>query len=437
METTTDAMPGGVATTAARRQSRLAAGVAGSQILKISREIAELVAQGRTVCNLTIGDFSSAEFRIPPVLEEGIVQALRAGATNYPPSLGVPALREAIREQYSAELGLDVPLENVLVTAGARPGIYGLFRVVVDPGDIVVFPVPTWNNTYYALLVGAQGIPVATTAETAFLPTAAMLERPLRGARLLALNSPLNPAGTCFDAEGLGAICDLVLEENARRQGTGERPLYLMYDQVYWMLTYGATRHVHPLALRPELAPFTVYIDAISKSYAATGLRVGWAVGPADLLSHMSDLLGHVGAWAAPPVQLATAALLRDPGAIAAFHEPMKLGLQARLDRLFHGLMDMKARGLPVDAFPPAGAIYLSARFALNGRVHADGRRLETNEDVREYLLHEAGFAAVPFQAFGVTEDTGWFRLSAGAVSLEEIDRALPRVEAAVRALSR
>lgn len=418
-----------------RRASLMASGVTGSQILKISREITELVARGRSVCNLTIGDFSSADFPIPEVMEDGIVEALRQGETNYPPSFGVPALREAIRDFYADRLGLDVPISRVLVTAGARPGIYGTFRVTVDPGDRVVFPVPTWNTTYYCLLVGGDCAPVVTTHATAFMPTRAMLERPLRGARLLLLNSPLNPAGTCFDADGLGAICDLVLEENARRRTTGERPLYLLYDQVYWMLTYGDTRHVHPVQLRPEIAPYTVYIDAISKSYAATGLRVGWAIGPEDLLGHVSDLLAHVGAWAAPAVQLATARLLRDGGAVDRYNADMKRGLRQRLQKLFDGLMDMKARGLPVDAFPPAGAIYLSARFALNGRTAPDGRVLRTNEDVRSYLLHAAGFGAVPFQAFGVEEDTGWFRLSAGAVSLDEIDAVLPAVEEAVQAV--
>ncbi|HEX9106363.1 MAG TPA: aminotransferase class I/II-fold pyridoxal phosphate-dependent enzyme, partial [Longimicrobiales bacterium] len=116
---------------------------------------------------------------------------------------------------------------------------------------------------------------------------------------------------------------------------------------------------------------------------------------------------------------------------IAAYHAVMKKDVEARLDRLYQGLMAMKARGLPVDAFPPEGAIYLSARFDLNGRTVA-GRALRTNEDVRRYLLQEAGFAAVAFQAFGVQEDTGWFRLSVGAVSMPQIEEVLPRLEEAV-----
>jgi aspartate aminotransferase len=305
----------------------------------------------------------------------------------------------------------------------------------VDPGDRVVFPVPSWNNPDYCQTVGAVPAPVACGAEDAFLPTRASLERAVRGARMLVLNSPLNPAGTAFDAETLGEICDLVLEENARR-GPGERPLYLLYDQVYWMLTLGGTRHVHPLALRPEVAPYTVYVDAISKAFAATGLRVGWVVGPTDLVKPMADFLGHVGAWAPRAEQVATARVLGAGAEVDAFLVGMKRDIQARLDLLHAHCRAMRQAGLPVDVTPPASTIYLSARFDLAGRRAPDGRVLRDNEDVRAYLLAEAGFAAVPFQAFGVPDDTGWFRLSVGAVSLATIESAMPRVRAAIERVS-
>jgi len=272
-----------------------------------------------------------------------------------------------------------------------------------------------------------------TTRANAFLPTRKLLEPVIRGARLLSLNSPLNPTGTAFDADTLGAMCDLVLEENARR-GSGERPLYVMYDQVYWMLTFGDTRHVNPVSLRPEMAPYTVFVDGISKAFAATGVRVGWVVGPKDIIDSMNNFLGHVGAWAPRAEQVATAKLLDAPNEVAAFGAELKAGVRQRLDALYDGIMAMKADGLPVDATSPMGAIYLSARFALNGKRTSDGRALRTNDDVRRYLLEAAGFAVVPFQAFGVREDTGWFRLSVGAVSLAEIERVLPLLRQSIAA---
>ena len=128
----------------------------------------------------------------------------------------------------------------------------------------------------------------------------------IRNARLLALCSPVNPTGTVFDADTLREICQLVVEENERRSGK-DRPLYVLYDQVYWMLTAAGVDHVNPVALVPEIAPYTVAVDAISKAFASTGLRVGWAVGPADIIKPMNDIIGHVGAWAPRPEQVATA----------------------------------------------------------------------------------------------------------------------------------
>jgi aspartate aminotransferase len=411
--------------------STMAAGMAGSAILKVGADVAAKKAGGRPICDLSVGDFDPRQFAIPGLLRDRIQEALRAGETNYPPGPGLLALREAIRVFSRERLALDYPLESVVVTSGARPGIYGTYRTLVDPGDRVVYPVPSWQNSYYCQLVGARDVPVACGPATNFLPTRAALEPVVRGARLLVLNSPANPTGTVFDAETLGGICDLVLEENARRAGR-ERPLYLLYDQVYWMLTFGAAEHVTPAALRPAMAPYTVSLDAISKSFAATGLRVGWVLGPADVVSRMTDLLGHVGAWAPRAEQVATAALLVAPEVVSEYNRAFREGLRARLDTLSRGIVAMRDRGLPLDCTAPAGAMYLSARFALMGRRSPTGGVFATNEDIRAYLLGEADFAAVPFQAFGVPEETGWFRLSVGAVSVEAIERVLPKVAAAV-----
>jgi aspartate aminotransferase len=411
---------------AVSRVSAMAAGMTGSLILQVAADVAARAASGHRVCDLTMGDFDSRYFPIPPLLRDGIERALRDGQTNYPPGSGMPALRESIRTFSREQLGVDYPLESVLVMSGARPAIYGAYRTLVDPGDRVVFPVPSWQNEYYCQLVGAEPVVVPCDASTGFLPTRAMLEQAVRGARLLVLNSPCNPTGTMFDAETLGGICDLVLEENARR-GTRERPLYLLYDQVYWMLTLGAAPHVTPVALRPAMAAYTISVDAISKSFAATGLRVGWVLGPSDIVRSMAGFLVHVGAWAPRAEQVATAALLASREAVVDYHRTMKDGLRARLGLLYDGIVAMRERGLPVDATAPAGAMYLSARFALP---------VGDNEAIRLYLLREADFAAVPFQGFGVTEDSGWFRLSVGASSVADIEAALPKVVSAVERAS-
>jgi aspartate aminotransferase len=416
------------------RVCRMADGLVGSEILRIAGEIRALTEQGAEICNLTVGDFSPAQFRAPAALVDGIVEALRAGETNYPPSEGMLPLRKAVAALFARRFGLDYPLESVLVTAGSRPGLYVAYRALVDEGDAVVYTVPSWNNQHYVHLLGARGVPVACPAEDAFLPTRERLEGVVRGARLLVLNSPLNPSGTTFTAEALGDICDLVLEENARR-APGERPLYLLYDQVYWTLTFGDTAHVNPVSLRPEMRAFTVFVDGISKSFAATGVRVGWTVGPADVTARMASILGHVGAWAPRAEQVATARLLSDDDAMARHQESMGQAVHARLAALYGRLEELRAAGYAVEPVAPMGAIYLSVRFPLHGARTPEGTVLETNEDVRRYLLEAAGMAVVPFQAFGLTEESGWFRLSVGAVGLDEIEPTMERLERALTAL--
>lgn len=417
------------------RISAMAFGLVGSEILKIAGEIRALVAEGRPVCDLTVGDFNPRHFPIPPRLSTEVRAALEAGETNYPPPTGMPALRQAVQRFYGRELGLDYPLDSILIAGGSRPVIYGVYRTLCDPGDRVVYPVPSWNNNHYAYMVGAVGIPVATTPEGRFMPTGGALRAHLPGARLLCLNSPLNPAGTAISRSALGGVCEAVLEENDARTRRGDRPLYLMYDQVYWMLCFGDTSHVTPPELLPEMARYTVFVDGISKGFAATGLRVGWGVGPTDVMSRMSAVLGHVGAWAPRAEQLATSACLDDADGIREFQAAFKGKVQSRLDLLHGGLQTMKAQGLPVESIPPMGAIYLTARIHPFGRRTPAGAELRTNEDVRRYVLEAAGIGIVPFQAFGSPDEDGWFRLSVGAVGESDIPAALARLEGALRSL--
>jgi aspartate aminotransferase len=417
------------------RLSSLTGSLLGSEILKIAADVRALDAEGAEICNLTVGDFAPSEFRIPGDVEQGIIDRLRKGETNYPPADGILALREAVRTLYQRELGLDPALASVIVTSGSRPGIYATYRTLVDPGDRVVYPTPSWNNPYYVQLVGAVGVPVPVGPESRFLPTCELLQDAVRGARLLVLCSPQNPAGTMFTEESLGAICDLVLEENARR-GATERPLYVMYDQVYWTLTFGGRQHVHPVQVRPAMAPYTIYVDGASKSLAATGIRVGWVVAPEDLAGAMSALVGHMGAWAPKAEQGAVADFLENGGAWSAFRDDMVARVHERLDVLYTGLMKLREEGLPVNVIAPEGAIYLSVQFALRGRTTPEGTRLDGDEAVRAHLLRAAGLAVVPLRAFGSEEDTEWFRLSVGAVSVSEIEGVLPRVRGALKAVS-
>ena len=414
--------------------SHMARGLVGSEILKIAADIRGMIAEGHAICNLTVGDFNPKYFPIPTTFRKSIEAALQAGETNYPPSDGMLQLRKAVKSFYERRLGLDYPLESFIITSGARPAIYATYNVLIDEGDKVVYPIPSWNNNHYCHLSGATFETAICTAEDSFLPTRGILEGKLTDAKLLSLCSPLNPTGTAFTVDALEGICDLVIEENARRDAS-DRPLFIMYDQVYWMLTFGDTVHHNPVSLRPELANNTIFVDGISKAFAATGVRVGWCVAPPDVAAGMSNILGHIGAWAPRAEQVATAALLLDDDAIDGYHTHMISEIEQRLNALYNGIRDLKRDGFPVDSIPPMGAIYLTAQFNLIGRRTPSGTTLQTNDDIRKYLLEAAQLAIVPFQAFGSNENTGWFRLSVGAVTLEEIDEMLPRLRRAIESL--
>ncbi|HVT04603.1 MAG TPA: aminotransferase class I/II-fold pyridoxal phosphate-dependent enzyme [Thermoanaerobaculia bacterium] len=409
--------------------SALARGLVGSEILKISGEIRALAAAGREICNLTVGDFASTEFRIPPDLEAEITKALTEGQTNYPPSDGILELRKEVVRFYESGLGLTYPLESVLIAGGSRPIIYAIYKALVDPGERVLYPIPSWNNNHYCFLTGAEKVELEVGPETNFLPTADLLRDRLSGVRLLCINTPLNPTGTVLEEKEVRAIAQLVVEVNKTRRARGERALYVMWDQVYWMLTFGDARHHTPPELVPESAAWTVFVDGISKAFAATGVRVGWAVGPPYVIARMRDILGHVGAWAPRAEQVATARFLTQEGAISNFHGRMIAGLRERLDLLHETFQQMRRDNLPIDSVPPQGAIYLSTQFQLIGRSFR-GKPIRSNEDIRQLLIQEAGFAVVPFQAFGRKIEDGWMRLSVGAVSPAAIAAALPRVRA-------
>lgn len=419
----------------APRLASLADKLQPSTILKVAGEIRAMLAAGRDVCDLTVGDFDPKHFPIPEKLRDLTKAALDAGATNYPPSNGIPALRESVQRFYARHLGLNYPVDSILIAAGARPLIYALFRIVVEPGDTVSYPAPCWNYPFYAEILGAHGDAVVCAPEDAFQPRPGALAAAIRKASLLIVNTPLNPAGTVTPRAAVLKLSEDIVRENEAREKSGRRPIYLMYDHIYWMLSFGV-EHVTPCALVPEMAKYTIFIDGISKGFAATGLRVGWAFGPTDVIAKMNTLLMHMGGWAPRPEQTASAQMLDDDEAIAKYLGVFKPALTRRLTALHRGFQKLKAEGLPVDSIEPTGAIYVSARVHPFGKKAPNGLEIRTNEDVRKFLLDGAGLGVVPFQAFGVPGDTGWMRLSVGAVSEAQIESGLERLGAALKALA-
>lgn len=411
--------------------SLLAETLIGSEIVKLGADIKEKIKGGEKIYNFTIGDFDSSIFPIPNKLKQGIIDAYNNGKTTYPLAEGILPLREAVAAFIKESEGLEFATNEILIGAGGRPLIYALYRAVVDKDDKVIYPVPSWNNNHYVHLLGGTHVPIQTTVENNFMPTADELRPHVAGASLLALCSPLNPTGTVFSKSELEKICDLVLEENNRRT-EGEKKLYVMYDQMYWTLTYGDTVHYNPVSLRPEMKNYTIFIDGISKSFAATGVRVGWALGPEYILSKMKAINSHVGAWSPMAEQTATAQFLLQTDEIKHYFAHFKQELNERLVRIYEGFRALKEAGFSVDAIAPQAAIYLTIKIDLVGKKTEAGTLLSDQSEVTTYILNEAKLAVVPFYAFGAPKNSPWYRLSIGTCIKEEIPEMLEKLREAL-----
>ncbi|MES2619001.1 MAG: pyridoxal phosphate-dependent aminotransferase [Bacteroidota bacterium] len=400
--------------------SALANTLIPSEIIKLGNEISDRVRQGQKIYNFTIGDFDPQLFPIPSGLEQAIQNAYANKKTNYPPANGIAELRQSVAEFIKTRQGLDYDANAFLISGGGRPLIYAVYRTVCDRGDKIIYPVPSWNNNHYTHFVEGEHICVETKAENNFLPTAEELIPHFPSATLLALCSPLNPTGTVFAKEQLAKICEAIIAENKRR-GDTQKPLYILYDQIYWTLTFGDTKHYDPVSMYPELKDYTIFIDGISKAFCATGVRVGWAFGPVHVIDKMKGILSHIGAWSPMAEQVATAEYLKDTKGVDTFLDQTKAAINLRLQTIYEGFMQLKKEGYAVDAIAPMAAMYLTIRFSLKGKTTDEGVAIQSTADMTAYLLQKASLAIVPFAAFGSGKDSEWYRLSVGTCKPEEM----------------
>ena len=414
--------------------SHLAETLIGSEIVKLGAEIKTKIKNGEKIYNFTIGDFDSSIFPIPKQLEDEIVNAYRQKFTTYPPADGILALRQSVSKFIKEREGLDFNTNEILIAAGGRPLIYAVYRAIVDKGDKVIYSVPSWNNNHYVHFTEGEHVVIEASRENNFMPSAEDIKPHIQDAVLLALCSPLNPTGTVFKKEDLEKICDMVLEEN-RRRSNDEKKLYVMYDQMYWTLTFGDTIHYNPVSLRPEMKDYTIFIDGISKSFSATGVRVGWALGPEHVLVKMKAINSHVGAWSPMAEQHATAKFLLEDKVIDAYFMHYKKELSERLQLIYEGFQELKLDGFSVDACAPQAAIYLTIQLSLISKRTNNGVLLSKQSDVTSYILNEAKLAVVPFYAFGAPKDSDWYRLSVGTCKKEEIPAMLGQLRMALEKL--
>lgn len=419
----------------ASKLSHLAETLIGSEIVSLGAAIKEKIKQGNKIYNFTIGDFDSSVFPIPKELENEIIDAYKNNNTTYPPAEGILELRDAVVSFIKERENLDYTTSEILIAAGGRPLIYTAFRAIVDKGDKVIYPVPSWNNNHYVHFNDAEHVVVECKLENNFMPTAAAIKPHIKGAALIAVCSPLNPTGTTFTKKELEEICELIVEENESRSAD-EKKLYLLYDQIYWTLTFGDTQHYNPVGLNPKMKEYTIFIDGISKAFAATGVRVGWSMGPAHLISKMKAINSHVGAWAPMAEQKAVSKYLQQTENINTWFTSFKAGIEERLRLIYEGFQQLKKEGFAVDAVAPQAAIYLTIQINLTGKKTTADKVLQNQSDVTEYILNEGKIAIVPFNCFGADKNSNWYRLSVGTCKTEEIDEMLKMLKTALTKLN-
>ena len=415
--------------------SHLAGTLIGSEIVKLGNMISERIRNGEKIYNFTIGDFDPSVFPIPAELEELIIESYRQRNTSYPAAEGVLELRKSVSQFIKEWEGLDYTPNEIQIASGGRPLIYTIFKAIVDKGDKVIYGVPSWNNNHYVHMTDGEHCVIECKPENDFMPTPDDIKQNIKGATLICICTPQNPTGTTLSKNALAEICDLILAENKLR-GEDEKKLYLMFDQMYWTLTYGSTQHYNPISLRPEMKAYTIFVDGISKVFAATGVRVGWSLGPETVIAKMKAILSHLGAWAPMAEQKAVAKYLLQKENIERYLIHFKSEIEFRLRSIHQGFIALKEKGYSVDSVTPQAAIYLTIKIDLAGKTTQEGNTLATQQDVTSYILGEAKLAVVPFSAFGAGNKSPWYRLSVGTCKKEEIPEMLGKLEQALQKLS-
>jgi len=392
--------------------------IVGSEIIKISQQIKE-ISKTKKVQNLTIGDFDSNINPIPEKLKDYIIESYNENLTNYPLSAGQLNLRQSVSEYLKKRQGIDYNENEILVGGGVRPLIYTVYKALVNNGEGVIYPVPSWNNNHYSFLHGAVKQEIECRPENSFFPTASDIDVKINDkTSLICICSPQNPTGRVINPDVLKSICELVVNENRIRESqVGSRPLYLFFDQIYSDLTVEGS-FIHPLTLCPEIRNYLICVDGISKSLCATGIRVGWMFGPQDIIGKMTEVFSHIGAWAPKPEQNAVARYLNDYEDMVEFVNSKTKQYSDISNKICDKIQELKDKGFRIDYQRPEGGIYISIYLG-------ESLSFPNIESYTKFLINRCGIGLVPFEYFGSQLNRGWFRMSIGGVDPNNIEEIL------------
>lgn len=385
-----------------------------SMTLKVTQRAAELKAQGIDVISFGAGE---PDFDTPVHIKEAAKKALDAGATKYTAVAGTPELRKAVAAWFSKDHGIDVSVSEVMVSAGAKQVIYQAFQALCDEGDEVILPAPYWvSYSEIAKLAGAVPVPVVSTAANNFEVKVEDIAKAITPkTKMIVVVSPSNPTGAVYSEATLRGISDLVVKHN----------LWMLTDDIYRYLCYGDAKFVQPVTFGPEVRKRTIIADGVSKAYAMTGWRIGFAMAPKEVIEAMVTLQGQSTTNAAAVSQAAALAALTGPQDEV---ERMRVEFDKRRQYMVKTLNAMPG----VKCSEPKGAFYCFPDVSsYNGKKTPDGKVIANDLDLCDYLITEGRVALVPGSAFFAP---GFVRLSY-ATSQANIEKGLVRIGEALAKL--
>lgn len=376
----------------------------------------ELRRQGKSIINLVVGE---PDFDTPAHIRAAACTAIERGETRYTANAGTPQLRQAIVDKLQRENGLNYATSQVLVTSGAKSAIFNAFAATLGAGDEVLIPAPYWVS-YPDMVLACEGEPVtlACPEENAFKLTPAQLRDAITPrTRWLLLNSPSNPTGASYSAAELRALADVLLDAPH---------VLLMTDDIYEHIRYDGLDNPHILAIEPTLSDRTLVVNGVSKTYAMTGWRIGYAAGPADVIGAMATLQSQSTSNACSVSQAAAVEALNGD---QQFVKDSVQVYQQRRDRCLDLLNEIDG----LSCRKPDGAFYLYVNCSgLLGKTTPQGKRLDSDYDVVMYLLESQGVAVVAGTAYGLAP---FFRMSI-ATALDTLEQGCSRIATAVAALN-
>lgn len=379
-------------TSDSRRIAHRIAAISESATLKVDAKAKALKAAGRPVISFAAGE---PDFATPDHIVEAAVEAARDPKNHrYTPAAGLPELREAIAVKTLRDSGLEVPASQVIVTNGGKQAVYQAFQTIVDDGDEVLLPAPYWT-TYPEVVALAGGTPVEVFAgsDQDYLVTVEQLEaaRTPR-TKVLLFVSPSNPTGSVYSPEQTRAIGEWALQHG----------IWVITDEIYQSLTYDGARAMSIVEAVPELAEQCILVNGVAKTYAMTGWRVGWMIGPKDVIAAASNLQSHLSSNVANVSQRAALAALTGPqDAVATMREAFDRRRRLAVAEL--NAIDGMLTPTPTGAF----YVYPDVTGLLGREWH--GVTPTTSLELAELMLEKAEVAAVPGEAFG---PSGYLRFS-------------------------